>query len=137
MPRPNYGNAVKQRALQFFTVLLDYANDELDCDERELDNLHRDIQLHWQTDKRCVVRTKVRHLEQLTRLAGCALAGEQIKESLKCAIDFLGIIEDNRPSKSGSQTWHFTFNLGYDRFDRAANLHRFTTEWEQKKISST
>ena len=30
MPCSNYGNAVKQRAIQFFTVLVDYANDELD-----------------------------------------------------------------------------------------------------------
>ena len=70
MPRPNYGNAVKQRAVQFFTVLVDYANDELDIDDRQLESLQRDIQLHWQTPKRCVVRTKVRYLEQLTKLAG-------------------------------------------------------------------
>ncbi len=30
MPCSNYGNAVKQRVIQFFTVLVDYANDELD-----------------------------------------------------------------------------------------------------------
>jgi hypothetical protein len=133
MPRPNYGNAVKQRAMQFFTVLVDYANDELDCEERQLDNLQRDIQLHWQTEKRCVVRTKVRHLEQLARLAGCELTADRIKESIKCLTDFLGIIEDNRPSKAGSETWHFTLNLWHDRFDRSANLHRFETEWEQRK----
>ncbi len=137
MPRPNYGNAVKQRASQFFTVLLDYANDELDCDECQLDSLQRDIQLHWQTDKRCVVRTKVRYLGNLTRLAGCVLTGEQIKESIKCAIDFLGIIEDNRPSKGGSETWHFTLNLWYSRCDRAANLQRFDTEWERRKSAQT
>jgi predicted NACHT family NTPase len=133
MPRLNYGNAVKQRANQFFTVLVDYANDELDCDDRQLDNLHRDIQLHWQTEKRCVVRTKVRYLENLMRLAGSALTGEQIKESIKCLTDFLGIIDDNRPSKGGSETWHFTLNLWYDRFDRSANLHKFDTEWEHRK----
>jgi hypothetical protein len=133
MPRPNYGNAVKQRATQFFTVLVDYANDELDCDDRQLDNLQRDIQLHWQTEKRCVVRTKVRYLEQLTRLMGTALTGEQIKESIKCLTDFLGIIDDNRPSKGGSETWHFTLNLWYDRFDRSANLHKFDREWEHRK----
>jgi HEAT repeat protein len=133
MPRPNYGNAVKQRASQFFTVLVDFANDELDTEERQLDNLRRDIQLHWQTDKRCVVRTKVRYLENLTRLAGSIITGEQIKESIKCLTDFLGIIEDNRPSKGGSETWHFTLNLWYDRFDRSANLQRFDTEWEQRR----
>jgi Effector-associated domain 4 len=62
MPRPNYGNAVKQRATQFFTVLIDYANHELDIEERQLENLQPDIQFNWQTERRCVVRTKVRHL---------------------------------------------------------------------------
>ena len=78
MPRSNYGNAVKQRAIQFFTVLVDYANDELDIEERQLEQLQRDIQLHWQTDKRCVIRTKVRYLENLTNLVGINLTGEQI-----------------------------------------------------------
>jgi hypothetical protein len=133
MPRLNYGNAVKQRAMQFFTVLVDYANDELECDDRQLDNLQRDIQLHWQTEKRCVVRTKVRYLEQLTRLAGVTLTGEQIKEAIKCLTDFLDIIDDNRPSKGGSETWHFTLNLWYDRSDRSANLDKFEREWESRK----
>ena len=133
MPRANYGNAVKQRTAQFLTILVDYANDELDCDERQLENLRREIQIHWQTERRCVVRTKVRYLESLTSLAGSSLVSEQIKESIKCLIDFLGIIEDNRPSKGGSETWHFTLNLWYDRFDRSANLQRFDPEWEQRK----
>jgi predicted NACHT family NTPase len=133
MPRPNYGNAVKQRAVQFFTVLVDYANDELDIDDRQLESLQRDIQLHWQTPKRCVVRTKVRYLEQVTKLAGLTLTGEQIKESIKCLTDFLEIVEDNRSSKGGSETWHFTLNLWHERCDRAANLDRFMAEWEQRK----
>jgi HEAT repeat protein len=133
MPRPNYGNAVKQRTVQFFTVLVDYANDELAADERQLESLQRDIQLHWQTSQRCVIRTKVRYLEQLTKLAGTTLTGEQIKEAIKCLTDFLEIVEDNRASKGGSETWHFTLNLWYDRFDRAANLDRFSREWDCRK----
>ena len=134
MPRPNYGNAVKQRAIQFFTVLVDYANDELDIEERQLEQLQRDIQLHWQTDKRCVIRTKVRYLENLTNLVGMNLTGEQIKESIKCLTDFLEIVEDNRASKGGSETWHFKLNLWHDRFDRVANIHRFATEWDLRKL---
>jgi hypothetical protein len=133
MPRPNYGNAVKQRAVQFFTVLVDYANDELDIDDRQLESLQRDIQLHWQTPKRCVVRTKVRYLEQLAKLANAILTGEQIKEAIKCLTDFLEIIEDNRASKGGSETWHFTLNLWHDRFDRVANLDRLGQEWDCRK----
>jgi Effector-associated domain 4/NACHT domain len=133
MPRPNYGNAVKQRAVQFFTVLVDYANDELDIDDRQLESLQRDIQLHWQTPKRCVVRTKVRYLEQLAKLSDATLTGEQIKEAIKCLTDFLEIVEDNRASKGGSETWHFTLNLWHDRCDRVANLDRFTQEWDCRK----
>jgi hypothetical protein len=133
MPRPNYGNAVKQRTVQFFTVLVDYANDELDIDDRQLESLQRDIQLHWQTPKRCVVRTKVRYLEQLTKLANATLTGEQIKEAIKCLTDFLEIVEDNRASKGGSETWHFTLNLWHERCDRVANLDRFTREWDCRK----
>ncbi|WP_309731020.1 NACHT domain-containing protein [Chamaesiphon sp. OTE_75_metabat_556] len=133
MPRPNYGNAVKQRTVQFFTVLVDYANDELDIDDRLLESLQRDIQLHWQTPKRCVVRTKVRYLEQLTKLVNATLTGEQIKEAIKCLTDFLEIVEDNRASKGGSETWHFTLNLWHDRFDRAANLDRLGQEWDYRK----
>jgi Effector-associated domain 4/NACHT domain len=133
MPRPNYGNAVKQRTVQFFMVLIDYANDELDIDDRLLEGLQRDIQLHWQTPKRCVVRTKVRHLEQLTKLANATLTSEQIKESIKCLTDFLEIVEDNRASKGGSETWHFTLNLWHDRLDRSANLDRIGQEWDCRK----
>ena len=137
MPRPNYGNAVKQRATQFFTVLIDYANHELDIEERQLENLQQDIQFNWQTERRCVLRTKIRHLEQLIRHAGIILTNEQIKEAIKCLTDFLEVIEDNRASKGGSETWHFTLKLWHDRADRAANLQRFDREWHQRKILPT
>ncbi len=135
MPRPNYGNAVKQRAVQFFTVLLDYANDELDLEERRLEILQREIKFNWQTNRRCAIRTKVRYLEDLCRLAGVELTNERIKESIKCLTDFLGIVEDNRTSKGGSETWHFTLKLWHDRFDRSANLHKFNTEWDLRKAT--
>jgi hypothetical protein len=133
MPRANYGNAVKHRAVEFFTVLLDYINDELDLDDRRLELLRRDVRFNWQTDKRCAIRTKVRHLEDLCHVSGSNLTNEQIKEAIKCLSDFLGIIEDNRTSKGGSETWHFTLMLWYDRSDRAANLHKFTTTWDERK----
>jgi HEAT repeat protein len=133
MPRPNFGNAVKQRTMQFFTVLVDFANDELDIDERRLEVLQREIQLNWQTEKRCGIRTKVRYLEDLTKSAGVILTGEQIKESIKCLTDFVEIIEDNRASKGGSETWHFTLNLWHDRFDRVTNINRLDLEWDLRK----
>jgi hypothetical protein len=65
MPRRNYGNAVKQRTLRFFTLLLDFANDELEGDESGLENLQRSIQINWQSDRQLIVRTKVRYLEDV------------------------------------------------------------------------
>lgn len=133
MARPSYGPEAKKRSLHLFTTLLDYANDELDCDEVALDGLRSQIQTHWQTEQRLVVRTKVRFLEALTKLAGSPLNGEQIKEALRRFEDFLEILDDNRPNKGGSEVWHFTLNLWHRRSDRPANLRQFEQEWEKRR----
>jgi hypothetical protein len=133
MARPSYGPEAKKRSLHLFTALLDYANDELDGDEGALNALRPQIQVHWQSEQRLVVRTKVRLLESLTKLANIPLNGEQIKEALRRFEDFLAILDDNRPNKGGSEVWHFTLNLWYKRSDRTANLNRFEQEWEQRR----
>jgi len=134
MARPSYGPAAKKRSHQLFAALLDYANDELDCDEAALDALLRShIQTHWQTERRLVVRTKVRFLEALTRLAETPLSGEHIKEALRRFEDFLEILDDNRPNKGGSEIWHFTLNLWHPRSNRASNLRQFEQEWEHRR----
>lgn len=81
MARPSYGPA-KQRSLHLFTVLLDYANDALECDQLALDALRLQMQTHWQAERRLVVRTKVRWLEALIKLVNTPLSGEQTKEAL-------------------------------------------------------
>ncbi|MBM0744264.1 NACHT domain-containing protein [Phormidium sp. CLA17] len=133
MARPSYGPEAKKRSLHLFTTLLDYANDELDCDEVVLDALRSQIQTHWQTEQRLVVRTKVRFLEALTKLAESPLNGEQIKEALRRFEDCLEILDDNRPNKGGSEVWHFTLNLWHKRSDRPANLRQFEQEWENRR----
>jgi predicted NACHT family NTPase len=133
MPRINYGNAVKQRTLQLLTILIDYANDEIDLADRLWENFQRQIQLQWQTDRRLVVRTKIRHLEELVRAVGADLSGDEIKEAIARATDFLGVIEDNRSTRGGSENWHFTLNLWHSRFDRSANLDRVEIEWTARK----
>lgn len=133
MARPSYGPEAKKRSLLLFTTLLDYANDELNCDEVALDALRSQIQAHWQTEQRLVVRTKVRFLEALTKLANTPLNGEQIKEALRRFEDFLEILDDNRPNKGGSEVWHFTLNLWHKRSDRPANLRQFEQEWEKRR----
>jgi predicted NACHT family NTPase len=133
MARPSYGPEAKKRSLHLFTTLLDYANDELDCDEVALDALRSQIQTHWQHEQRLVVRTKVRFLEALTKLAESPLNGEQIKEALRRFEDFLEILDDNRPNKGGSEVWHFTLNLWHKRSDRIANLRQFEQAWEHRR----
>lgn len=133
MARVSYGPEVKRRSHQLLGALLDYANDELDCDERALEALRPQLQTHWQTDQRLVVRTKLRCLVTLTSLAAVPLSGPQIKEALGRWQDFLALLEDNRPHRSGSEVWHFTLRLWHPRRDRAANLRRFEVEWDQRR----
>ena len=137
MARVSYGPEVKRRSHQLFGALLDYASDELDCDERALETLRPQIQTHWQTEQRLVVRTKLRFLVTLTHLAAAPLSGPQIKEALSRWQDFLDILEDNRPHRSGSEVWHFTLRLWHPRRDRAANLRRFEAEWDQRRAQRT
>jgi Effector-associated domain 4/NACHT domain/HEAT repeats len=133
MPRPTYGPEVKRRTAGLFALLLDYANDELEADEKALDGLRSQFQLNWQSDQRLVVRTKVRSLHSLSKLSPTPLTADQIKESLRRLGDFLDILEDNRPSASGSETWHFTLKLWGSRRDRTALLDRFAQEWESRR----
>ncbi len=134
MVRPSYGPEAKKRSKQLLAVLLDYANDELNCDESTLDALRPQIQVYWQTEQRLIVRTKIRFLETLTKLGtDSLLSGEQIKEALRRFEDFLEILEDHRPNRGGSEIWHFTLNLWYKRSHPIANLERFEQEWEQRR----
>ncbi|MBW4528673.1 MAG: hypothetical protein KME18_26480 [Phormidium tanganyikae FI6-MK23] len=107
MARPSYGAATQSRSRILFTVLLDYANEELETEESSIEVLRPQIQTHWQSERRLIVRTKVRFLEALTKLVYSPLSADQIKESLRRFEDYLGILEDNRPNRGGSEVWHF------------------------------
>lgn len=135
MARASYGAEVKKRSRHLLGLLLAYANDAIDCDESALDTLRPQIQTRWQSDDRLVVRTKVRFLQALTTVitGDMQLNAVQIKESLQRFADFLEILEDNRPSRGGSEIWHFTLNLWHKRQDIAANLRQFDQEWEQRR----
>ncbi|AFY30529.1 HEAT repeat domain-containing protein [Calothrix sp. PCC 7507] len=136
MARTSYGPEVKRRSRRLLGALLVYANDETDCrDESVLASLRPQILTRWQSEHRLVVRTKVRFLEALTGLASdeSQLNAQQIKEALQRFSDFLEILEDNRPSRSGSETWHFTLKLWHKRQNIAANLQQFDIEWEHRR----
>ncbi len=125
MARASYGKEVKKRAWRLLKTLLAYANDELELDDKVLDSIRPHIQTRWLDEKRLVVRTKIRFLTVLT-----GLKTEQIKEALKRFADFLEILEDNRPTRGGSENWHFTLNLWYPRSNITANLRELDTAWE-------
>ena len=141
MARVSYGSQVKKRVRRLLEALLVYANDELDVDnEGVLDNLRcSQIQTRWQGDNRLVVRSKVRFLAALTELQSdsIGLTGIQVKEALNRLADFLEILEDNRPTRGGSENWHFTLHLWHPRHEIEANLHQFEQEWEARRHGKT
>jgi HEAT repeat protein len=132
MARPSYGSATQARSRTLFSLLLDYANDEIE--DSSIEALRPHIQAHWQTERRLVIRTKVRILEALSEIAKTPLNSDQIKEALRRWQDFLEILEDNRPNRGGSEIWHFTLNLWHSRNDREANLQEFDRVWEMKRL---
>ncbi len=131
MPRANYGPEVKKRAKRLFEGLLRYTNHELDADATLA------IQTHWQTEKRLIVRTKLRYLEALTALDSQTgkLSGSEIKEAFT-RLKALDLLEDNRVATQGSDSWHFTLSLWYRSHELAANLNRFDEEWEQRRSTT-
>lgn len=133
--RPNYGPTAQERTKRLLEALLTYANDELEgCDY-----LHSEIKVNWQTPNQLVIRTQVRFLEELTALAPYdgKLNKEEIKEALKRLEDFLEILADHRTASQGSPDWHFTLKLWHKRFDMEANLKRFDSEWECRRIEKS
>lgn len=129
MARVSYGPQVKKRAKRLFAALLNYANDQFEGGER------LKIQLNCQTDTQLVIRTKVRYLEQLTGLDSeeGKLNALQIKEGLKQFKEFLEILEDNRVSTQGSDSWHFTLKLWHRYQQIDANVQKFEEEWESRR----
>ncbi len=138
MPKQSYGRINQQRAQTLFVALLDFANDDLEADEKELERIRSQIQTHWQNEKKLVVRTKTRYLESLIKLTGgVVLSIDQIKTALKHLENHLGILSDHRTAQRGSDNWHFTVELWCDRWQRAGNLEAFDRSWlEQGAVRS-
>jgi hypothetical protein len=132
--RPSYGPEVKNRTKQVLQHLLDFANDQYLPESPCWQQLETQIQIHWQTDRQLVVRTKIRYLEKLSQELGSPLLGDQIREALKRMEDFLGILQDNRPHRSGSEIWHFTLSLWYNRWEHRKNLAAFDLLWQEQRL---
>jgi hypothetical protein len=135
MPKQSYGKINQQRAQTLLLALLDFANDDLEADEKELERIRSQIQTHWQTEKKLVVRTKTRYLESLIKLTGgIVLSIDQIKTALKHLENHLGILSDHRTVQRGSDNWHFTVELWCDRWQREGNLLGFERAWLQQGV---
>jgi hypothetical protein len=133
MPKQSYGKINQQRAQTLLLALLDFANDDLEADEKELERIRSQIQTHWQTEKKLVVRTKTRYLESLIKLTGeIVLSIDQIKTALKHLENYLGILSDHRTAQRGSDNWHFTVELWCDRWQREENLLEFDRLWREQ-----
>lgn len=140
MPKLSYGPAAKQRTLALLMALVDYGNDELEViDDGMLERLRSQLTLHWATDRQLIVRTKIRTLETLTQLISQeqALSKAQIKTALHHLEHHVGLLDDNRTSRRGSDVWHFTITLGCHRRDRTALIDRFNQTWEQRRSGAS
>jgi hypothetical protein len=107
MPRASYGAQAQKQAKHLLKSLLVYANDELEID-RDLTTakiFSQHLQMSWQTDYQCIIRTKIKVLQELTASLsdGKPLTKEQIRESLKRYQDFLEILQDHRTATQGSE----------------------------------
>ncbi|MEH2091700.1 tetratricopeptide repeat protein [Nostoc sp.] len=120
MARVSYGDDVKARVRQLLERLLAYANDEVNDGERFK------IDFNCQTPNQLVVRTQLRVLAELG-----GLEKEQVREALKALAEFLGLLEDLREHKRGSENWHFKLTLWCDKDDKDGNLKKFDEEWQR------
>ncbi|NJM46938.1 MAG: NACHT domain-containing protein [Alkalinema sp. RU_4_3] len=133
MPRVSYGPESKRRAAKLLGLILAFANDGIEGDAGVLDRLRSQVQVNWQGDRQLVVRTTVRALVALGKVGEAELSGEQVKEGLRRLGDFVGVLEDNRSSGAGSETWHFTLRLWFGRWDEAENLAKLEEVWEERR----
>ncbi|MFN6526732.1 tetratricopeptide repeat protein [Nostoc sp. ChiSLP03a] len=122
MARVSYGDDVKTRVRLLLDRLLAYANDEIENGERFK------IDFNWQTPKQLVVRTQLRVLAELG-----GLKIEQVRDALKALAEFLGVLEDLREHKRGSEDWHFRLTLWCDKGDKDGNLKKFDAEWQRRR----
>ncbi|MGK7913256.1 MAG: NACHT domain-containing protein [Synechococcus sp.] len=139
MPTQRYGPISQRRSRSLLFALVDFANDCLDAEERQQDILRPHLQTHWQSPTRLVVRAKLRYLQMLSKLAQPEnpLSLPQIKTALKHLGDFVGILDDNRTVKRGSDQWHFTLTLWSDRWNRDENLAQFNRAWVAARPDSS
>ncbi|NER95632.1 MAG: tetratricopeptide repeat protein [Symploca sp. SIO1B1] len=127
--RPTYGPKVKRRVKHLLEALLAFVNDEIE----DGDTLNITVR---KNDQELIVRTKLRVLVELTgkyQDEGKLTTTGQVREALNRLKDFLGILEDLREQKRGSDNWHFKLQLWHKYQEKDANLERFDKEWDNRR----
>ncbi|ABW32518.1 hypothetical protein [Acaryochloris marina] len=131
MPRISYGPAQKTRVLRILECILRFANDEFEHTQKI------NIQYSWQEDglqeKTLIVKTTINNLKYLCDHYDLRnpLQKTDIRDALHCLKDFLGILQDHRVNKQGSQDWHFSLELWSKKTD--INLNEVNSLWEKNK----
>lgn len=135
MPRISYGPVLQVRVLRILECILKFANDEFEVTQ----NIK--IQYSWQEEKiqghKLTIKATINSLKYLYDHYGYqnSLAKTDIRDALHCLKDFMGILEDHRVNKQGSQDWHFTLKLWSKNTNE--NLKEAKIHWEsQKKIKN-
>ena len=130
MPRRTLGPTVQKRALRLFEALVSFAQDIANQG-------NPDIKFRWiektSTYPKLVIETQTRYLIQLTKNDNYpgSLKKAQVVEALQRMEDFLGILEDNRVKKKGTEERHFTLTLYCQ--DLATNREVFNQQWDNKR----
>jgi len=110
-------------------ALLAFVNDEIE------DGDTLDIRVD-KNERELIVRTKLRVLVELTgkyQDEGKLTTTGQVREALNRLKDFLGILEDLREQKRGSDNWHFKLKLWHKYQEQDANLKKFDKEWDNRR----
>jgi WD40 repeat protein len=134
MARKSYGPQAQKQAKHLLRSLLAYANNELEINAAMAREISQQVQMSWPTEDQCIIRTNIEILQELTALLPeKKLTKEQVRESIKCYQDFLGILQDCRTATQGAKYWHFILKLWCPRQAVADNLSRFDDEWGQQR----
>lgn len=130
----SHGAIPRQVARRLLEAILDYVDSYLDeCDDG--------LKYEWKDGDRILprllVETKRSFLERLTgkdQHEG-GLTAPQIRDALRDMEKFLGIFEDHRLQKRGSEKWHFTLELWSK--SKTENLRQFDLAWERRRANNS
>ncbi len=136
MPRYSTSDNVKKRVLRLLERLLIYANQET----TDYEYFAEKVVVRWQDEDgenpRLLVKTKLKYLVEL--VFSCKDSKKQkeyLRHDLGLLENFLGILEDHRIKKQGSDEWLFTLKLWHRSVE--INLAKCEAQWRKLKSSGS